>query len=62
MVTMAECVIGGRPFTASLAAVVDIAGIQRPGDPDFAMIAGYPLICQADWTIDLARGRWGFLR
>lgn len=62
MATMAACVIGGRPFAASLAAVVDIAGIQRPGDPDFAMIVGYPLICQADWAFDLARGWWGFLR
>lgn len=62
MVTMAACVIGGRNFHASLAAVADIAGIQRSGDPDFAMIVGYPLICQADWAMDLARGWWGFLR
>ena len=62
MVTMAACALGDRPFTPSLAAVVDIAGIQRSGDPDFAMIVGYPLICQADWAIDFARGGWGFLR
>jgi predicted aspartyl protease len=62
MVTMTECVIGGRTFISSLAAVVDIAGIQRSGDPDFAMIVGYPLICQADWAMDLASGWWGFLR
>jgi predicted aspartyl protease len=62
MVTMTECVIGGRTFISSLAAVVDIAGIQRSGDPDFAMIVGYPLICQADWAMDLAGGWWGFIR
>lgn len=62
MVIMGACVIGGRRFGASLAAVVDIAGIQRSGDPDFAMIVGYPLICQADWAIDLARGWWGYPR
>lgn len=62
MVTMAASVIGSRTFTPSLAAVVDIAGIQRSGDPEFAMIVGYPLICQADWAMDLARGWWGFLR
>ncbi|MBC2934452.1 aspartyl protease family protein [Nocardioides sp. zg-1228] len=62
MVTMAASVIGSRTFTPSLAAVVDIAGIQRLGEPEFAMIVGYPLICQADWAMDLARGWWGFLR
>jgi hypothetical protein len=40
--------------------VVPIRGIQRPGDPDFDLVLGVPVIRQADWIIDLARGVWGF--
>ena len=59
-VELASCAIGGRPFSPSLAAVAEIAGIQHEGDPAFAMILGYPVIAQADWVIDLAGGQWGF--
>ena len=58
---MAACSIGGRAFPASVAAIADIAGIQRPGDPRFELILGYPVIAQADWSIDLRNGLWGFL-
>jgi len=61
LVTMAACSIGGREFAASVAAIADIAGIQRPGDPRFELILGYPVIAQADWSIDLRGGTWGFL-
>jgi hypothetical protein len=61
LVTMAACSIGGRDFAASVAAIADIAGIQRPGDPQFQLILGYPVISQADWSMDFRNGRWGFL-
>lgn len=61
LVTMAACSIGGRSFVAGPAAVTDIAGIQRPGDPRFDLIVGYPVISQADWSLDLRNGVWGFL-
>jgi Aspartyl protease len=57
---MAACEVGGRRFDASLAAILPIRGIQRPGDPDFDLALGLPVIRQADWIIDLARGVWGF--
>ena len=60
MAQMAACEIGGRRFDASLATVVPIRGIQRAGDPEFDLILGVPVIRQADWIIDLARGVWGF--
>lgn len=61
MVTMAACVIGGRHFAPSLAALAPIAGIQPPGEPAFDLILGYPLLAQADWRIDLRQGTWSFL-
>jgi len=61
LVTMAACSIGGRSFAAGVAVLADIAGIQRPGDPPFDLIVGYPVISQADWSFDLKNGRWGFL-
>jgi hypothetical protein len=61
LVTMAACSIGGREFGATVAAIADIAGIQRPGDPRFELILGYPVISQANWSIDLRNGTWGFL-
>ena len=61
LVMMAACSIGGRSFAAGVAAIADIAGIQRPGDSRFDLIVGYPVISQADWSIDLRNGRWGFL-
>jgi predicted aspartyl protease len=57
---MAACEVGGRRFDASLAVIVPIRGIQRAGDPDFDLILGLPVIRQADWIIDLARGVWAF--
>lgn len=60
MTRMAECEIGGRRFVATLAVVVPIRGIQRPGDPAFDLILGVPVIRQANWVIDLRRGIWGF--
>jgi aspartyl protease len=60
MARMAACEVGGRRFDASLATVLPIRGIQGPGDPDFHLILGVPVIRQADWIIDLARGVWGF--
>jgi hypothetical protein len=39
---------------------VPIRGIQQAGDPGFDLILGVPVIRQADWIIDLARGVWGF--
>ena len=60
MARMAACEVGGRRFDASLATVVPIRGIQRAGDPEFDLILGVPVIRQADWIIDLARGVWGF--
>jgi hypothetical protein len=60
MARMAACEVGGRRFDASLATVVPIRGIQRTGDPDFDLILGVPVIRQADWIIDPARGVWGF--
>jgi hypothetical protein len=45
---------------SSLDFVVPIRGIQRAGDPDFDLVLGVPVIRQADWIIDLARGVWGF--
>ncbi len=61
MVLMAACTIGGRFFAATIAALADIAGIQPKGDPSFELIVGYPVIAQADWSMDLDRRRWGFL-
>ena len=60
MARMAACEVGGRRFDASLATVVPIRGIQRAGDPEFDLVLGVPVIRQADWIIDLARGVWGF--
>jgi hypothetical protein len=60
MARMAACEVGGRRFDASLATVVPVRGIQRPGDPEFDLVLGVPVIRQADWIIDLARGVWGF--
>jgi len=60
MARMASCEVGGRRFDASLATVVPIRGIQHAGDPAFDLILGVPVIRQADWIIDLARGVWGF--
>lgn len=60
MARMAACEVGGRRFDASLATVVPIRGIGRAGDPEFDVILGVPVIRQADWIIDLARGVWGF--
>jgi hypothetical protein len=60
MARMAACEVGGRRFDASLATVVPIRGIQRAGDRDFDVVLGVPVIRQADWIIDLARGVWGF--
>jgi hypothetical protein len=60
MARMAACEVGGRRFDASLAVVVPIRGIQRAGDPDFDLVLGVPVIRQANWIIDLARGVWGF--
>lgn len=61
MVMMSRCRIGGRPFAPTVAAVADIAGIQSPENPSFELIVGYPLIAQADWSVDLHSSRWGFL-
>ena len=60
MARMAACEVGGRRFHPSLATVVPIRGIQRAGDPDFDLVLGVPVIRQAAWIIDLARGVWGF--
>src|SRR3954471_20916121 len=60
MARMAACAVGGRRFDASLAVIVPIRGIQRAGDPEFDLILGLPMIRQADWIIDLARGVWAF--
>lgn len=60
MAQMAACETGGRRFAASLAVVVPIRGIQRPGDPEFDLILGVPVIRRANWIIDLSRGVWGF--
>jgi hypothetical protein len=60
MARMAACEVGGRRFDASLALILPIRGIQRAGDPEFDLVLGVPVIRQADWIIDLARGVWGF--
>jgi hypothetical protein len=60
MARLAACEIGGRRFDASLAVILPIRGIQLAGDPDFDLALGVPVIRQADWIIDLARGVWGF--
>jgi hypothetical protein len=60
MARMAACEVGGRRFDASLATVVPIRAIQQAGDPEFDLVLGVPVIRQADWIIDLARGVWGF--
>ena len=61
LVTMAACSVGGRSFDASVAAIADVAGIQRPGDPPFDLIVGHPVISQAEWSFNLREGHWGFL-
>ena len=60
MARMAACEIGGRRFDASLGVIVPIRGIQQAGEPGFDLALGVPVIRQADWIIDLARGVWGF--
>jgi len=60
MARMAACEIGGRRFDASLGVIVPIRGIQQTGEPGFDLALGVPVIRQADWIIDLARGVWGF--
>jgi hypothetical protein len=60
MARMAACEVGGRRFDATLAVLAPIRGIQQAGDPEFDLILGVPVIRQADWIIDLARGVWGF--
>jgi len=60
MARMAACEVGGRRFDASLAVILPIRGIGRAGDPEFDLVLGVPVIRQADWIIDLARGVWGF--
>lgn len=51
-------VIGGLSFDAGTAVVVDLgfvnAGTRRPVD----LIAGYPLLRQAVWTLDLPGALW----
>jgi len=60
MARVAACEIGGRRFDGSLAVIVPIRGIQQAGEPGFDLALGVPVIRQADWIIDLARGVWGF--
>jgi hypothetical protein len=60
MARLAACEVGGRRFDASLAVVLPIRGIGRADDPEFDVVLGVPVIRQAEWIVDLARGVWGF--
>lgn len=61
LVVLPEVTIGGRRFAPSIAAVADIAGLARPGDPPFELILGMPVLRHADWAVDLRDGWWGYL-
>lgn len=58
LVTMAGCVIGGRAFGPTPAAVVDLAAIRPADEPAFDLLLGYPVIAQAAWQIDVPNRRW----
>jgi hypothetical protein len=57
LVTMAGPVIAGVRFAPSTAAVVDLGPVNAGLDLPMAMIAGYPLLRQADWLFDFPAGR-----
>lgn len=61
LVLLPEVTIGGRRFAPSIAAVADIAGLARPGDPPFELILGMPVLRHADWALHLRDGWWGYL-
>ncbi|MFJ6678520.1 aspartyl protease family protein [Microbacterium sp. NPDC091382] len=61
LVLLPEVSIEGRRFAPSIAAVADIAGLARPGDPPFELILGMPVLRHADWALDLRDGWWGYL-
>jgi hypothetical protein len=52
MVTMIGPHILGRPFAASLAAVVDLTAANRPIQRTMDLILGWPILHQANWIID----------
>lgn len=50
--------IGALKFGDSLAAVVDLSEINATSEQPLEIILGYPLLAQADWTVDLSDNRW----
>lgn len=61
LVVLPEVSIGGRGFAPSVAAVADLAGLAREGDPPFELILGMPVIRHASWAVNLRDGWWGYL-
>jgi hypothetical protein len=58
LVTMAGPVIAGVEFAPSTAAIVDLSTMNQGVDLPMSVIAGVPLLRQADWLFDLPAGRY----
>jgi hypothetical protein len=58
MVTMAGPVIAGVLFAPSTAAIFDLSAMNQGVDLPLNIIAGVPLLRQADWLFDLPAGRY----
>lgn len=58
LVTMDGPVIAGVQFAPSTAAVLDLSAMNQGLDVRTSVIAGVPLLRQADWLFDLPAGRY----
>jgi hypothetical protein len=58
LVTMDGPVIAGVQFAPSTAAILDLSPMNQGLDLPMTVIAGVPLLRQADWLFDLPAGRY----
>lgn len=58
LVTMDGPLIAGTQFAPSTAAIFDLSAMNQGVDLPMSVIAGVPLLRQADWLFDLPAGRY----
>jgi hypothetical protein len=58
LLTMAGPVIAGVGFAPSTVAVIDLGAMNQGLEIPIEIIAGYPLLHQADWLFDIPAGRF----
>jgi hypothetical protein len=58
LVTMDGPMIAGTQFAPSTAAILDLSAMNQGMDLPMNVIAGVPLLRQADWLFDLPAGRY----